>query len=112
MMRHLDRRRLTSDEAERLGLAALPLLEARQDHAGLAEVWYALAIGAYNVRGRCEQIVHAAEMARTRTKTLAGRPHHRSDALCGDGAPATARVRSARRWSVLDALDSSTLGST
>ena len=33
------------DEQERLALAALPLLEAAGDHAGLAEVWESLAYG-------------------------------------------------------------------
>jgi class 3 adenylate cyclase/tetratricopeptide (TPR) repeat protein len=68
------------DKAEELGLAALPLLEQGQDHAGLAQMWFALAYGVYNYADRSEQIVHAAEMAR-RYETLAGRPHHRSDGL-------------------------------
>jgi tetratricopeptide (TPR) repeat protein len=67
-------------EAEELGLAALPLLEERQDHVGLAQMWFALAFGVYNYADRFEQIVHAAEMART-YETLAGQPHHRSDGL-------------------------------
>jgi class 3 adenylate cyclase len=70
----------SADEAEELGLAALPLLEERQDHAGLANIWFALANGAYNFRCRSDQIAHAAEMAR-RHETLVGRPHNRSDAL-------------------------------
>ncbi len=70
----------SADEAEELGLAALPLLEERQDHAGLASIWFALANGAYNFRCRSDQIAHAAEMAR-RYETLVGRPHNRSDAL-------------------------------
>ena len=68
------------DDAERLGVAALPLLEKGQDHAGLAQMWFALAFGAYNHASRCEQIVHAAEMARS-YETLAGMPHDRSDGL-------------------------------
>ena len=43
-------------------------------------IWFALANGAYNFRARCDQIAHAAEMAR-RYETLVGRPHDRSDAL-------------------------------
>ena len=70
----------SADEAEQLGLAALPLLEERQDHAGLADIWFSLANGAYNFRCRCDQIAHAAEMAR-HYETLVGRPHDRSDAL-------------------------------
>ena len=73
----------SADDAEELGLAALPLLEERHDHAGLASVWYSLANGAYNFRCSCDQIMHAAEMAR-RYETLAGRPHDRSDGLYAD----------------------------
>ncbi len=65
------------DEEERLAFAAIPLLEARNDYAGLAEVWFALANGVYNGRGQCEQIVRAAERARE-YETLSGTPH-RSD---------------------------------
>jgi len=72
------------DDAERLGLAALPLLEKEQDHAGLAQMWFALALGAYNYACRCEQVVHAAEVARS-YETLAGRPHDRSDGLRSTG---------------------------
>jgi tetratricopeptide (TPR) repeat protein len=68
------------DDAEEVGLAALPLLEERQDHAGLAQMWFALAFGAYNFGEQFEQIVHAAEMARS-YETLAGTPHHRSDGV-------------------------------
>ena len=51
------------DEQERLALAALPLLEAAGDHAGLAEVWASLAYGVYNSRCRYDQMEHAAEQA-------------------------------------------------
>jgi hypothetical protein len=64
-------------EEERLALAAIPLLEARSDHAGLAEVWFALASSVY--RCRYEHMVRAAERAREH-ETLAGMPH-RSDAM-------------------------------
>jgi len=70
------------EEAEELGLAALPLLEKKQDYAGLAQMWFALAYATYNYAHRSEQMVHATEMAR-RYETLAGRPHHRSDGLRG-----------------------------
>lgn len=70
----------SADEAEELGLAALPLLEERQDHAGLADIWFALANGAYSVRYRCDQIAHASGMAR-RYETFVGRPHARSDSV-------------------------------
>ena len=49
------------DEQERLALAALPLLEAAGDHAGLADVWGSLAYGVYNLRCRYDQMEHAAE---------------------------------------------------
>jgi class 3 adenylate cyclase/tetratricopeptide (TPR) repeat protein len=65
------------DEEERLALAAIPLLEARLDHAGLAEVWFALASSVY--RCRYERMVEAAERARHH-EALAGMPH-RSDAM-------------------------------
>jgi class 3 adenylate cyclase/tetratricopeptide (TPR) repeat protein len=64
-------------EEERLALAAIPLLEARLDHAGLAEVWFALASSVY--RCRYEQMVRAAERARDH-EARAGMPH-RSDAM-------------------------------
>jgi class 3 adenylate cyclase/tetratricopeptide (TPR) repeat protein len=68
------------DDAETLGLAALPLLEEEQDHAGLAQMWFALASGVYNHSDRAERILHAGEMARS-YETLIGRPHQRSDSL-------------------------------
>jgi class 3 adenylate cyclase/tetratricopeptide (TPR) repeat protein len=70
----------TIDDAEELGLAALPLLEERRDHVGLAQMWFALAFGAYNYAHRSESMVHAAEMARS-YEVLAGRPHDRSDGV-------------------------------
>ena len=74
----------SDEEAERLGRGALPVLEAAQDHAGLAQLWFALANGLYNNRCRYEQLVEAAEMAR-HYETLAGRTHHRTDSLCAMG---------------------------
>jgi class 3 adenylate cyclase/tetratricopeptide (TPR) repeat protein len=74
----------TSEEAERLARAALPLLETKQDHAALAQTWYALANGAYNNNGRHDEIVEAAEMAR-RYETLVRRPHDRTDGLIAMG---------------------------
>jgi class 3 adenylate cyclase/tetratricopeptide (TPR) repeat protein len=68
------------DDAENLGLAAVPLLEGQDDHAGLAQLWFALAFGVYNYADRGEKMVHAAEMARG-YETLAGWPHHRSDGV-------------------------------
>jgi class 3 adenylate cyclase/tetratricopeptide (TPR) repeat protein len=70
----------TSEEAEQLARAALPLLEAAHDHAALAQTWFALANGAYNAGGRWDDIVEASEMAR-RYETLVGRPHQRTDGM-------------------------------
>jgi tetratricopeptide (TPR) repeat protein len=70
----------TSEEAEQLLRAALPLLEARQDHAALVQIWFSLANGPYNFSGRNEQMLQAAEQARD-YETLAGLPHQRSDHL-------------------------------
>jgi len=61
----------SADEQEELALAALPLLEAADDHAGLAEVWASLASGVYNARGHLAQMEHASEQA-LRHATLAG----------------------------------------
>ena len=71
----------TSDEAEELLRAALSLLEAKQDHAALAQTWFSLANGPYNFRGRHEQVLQAAEKARDHA-ALAGLPHQRSDYMC------------------------------
>jgi class 3 adenylate cyclase len=70
----------TNEEAEQSALAALPLLEAEQDSAALAQTWFSLANGPYNGRGQYDKIVEACEMAR-RYETLVGRPHHRTDGL-------------------------------
>jgi class 3 adenylate cyclase/tetratricopeptide (TPR) repeat protein len=70
----------TTEEAEQLARAALPLLEAAHDHAALAQTWFALANGAYNGGGRWDDIVEAADMAR-RYETLVDRPHHRTDGM-------------------------------
>jgi class 3 adenylate cyclase/predicted ATPase len=70
----------TTDEAEQRLRAALPLLEASQDHAALAQTWFSLANGPYNFSGRNEQATHAAERARD-YQALAGLPHQRSDLL-------------------------------
>jgi class 3 adenylate cyclase/tetratricopeptide (TPR) repeat protein len=65
------------DELERRALAAILPLEAENDHAGLAEVWFALANGVYNHRRQFDEMVRAASHARE-YETLAGIPH-RSD---------------------------------
>ena len=52
----------SAEEVERLAHAALPLLEAAGDHAGLGHVWSCLAFGA-NRRRRYDQVEQAAEQA-------------------------------------------------
>ena len=74
----------SAKEAEELGLVALSLLQAADDHAGLADIWFSLANGAYNYGGRFERVVEAAEMAR-RHETFVGRPHHRSESVYAMG---------------------------
>ncbi len=59
------------DEQERLALAALPLLEAVGDHAGLSAIWISLADGVYNFRGRYADAEYAAEQG-VRHAALAG----------------------------------------
>jgi class 3 adenylate cyclase/tetratricopeptide (TPR) repeat protein len=59
------------DELERLTQAALPLLEAQRDHAGLVWAWHAVT-GAANMRCRFEDYAAAAEQA-VRHSRLAGR---------------------------------------
>jgi class 3 adenylate cyclase/tetratricopeptide (TPR) repeat protein len=61
----------SADEQERLAKAALPMLEAAGDHAGLAEVWASLAVGVYNFRGHLAKMEDASEMA-MRHAALAG----------------------------------------
>jgi hypothetical protein len=67
------------DEQERPALAALPLLEAADDHEGLSEVWSALAFGAYNLGCRYEEMERASEEA-LRHAALAGQ-HRTSVAM-------------------------------
>jgi predicted ATPase len=52
---------ISTDEQERLAQEALKLLEAAEDHAGLAEVWSTLANGVYELTGRYLKQEHAAE---------------------------------------------------
>ena len=101
----------TGEEAEQRLRAALPLLEARQDHAALAQIWFSLANGPYNFSGRNEQALQAAERARD-YETLAGLPHQRSDHLCAAAlvfgpcpvAEAVKRVEALTRSHVIDLM--------
>ena len=63
----------SSEEAEEVALAALPLLEKRQDHSALADVWFSLGNGAYNHRCRYDELADAAEKARGTRRWWAGR---------------------------------------
>jgi class 3 adenylate cyclase len=51
------------DGLERLALAALPLLEEAEDHAGLAQLWGVLGYGVAKSRGRMEDRAYAAEQS-------------------------------------------------
>jgi class 3 adenylate cyclase/tetratricopeptide (TPR) repeat protein len=60
------------DELEPLLLDARRRLEEAEDHAGLAQVWWALGFGVANMRGRQDDWVTAALQARHHSR-LAGR---------------------------------------
>jgi class 3 adenylate cyclase/tetratricopeptide (TPR) repeat protein len=53
----------SAEELERVARAALPLLEAAGDDAGLAQVWFVLGNGVANMRGRYEDWAQAEENA-------------------------------------------------
>jgi class 3 adenylate cyclase/tetratricopeptide (TPR) repeat protein len=53
----------TPDELEALLLDVRPRLEAIDDHAGLAQVWFALGFGVANGRGRVDDWTTASEQA-------------------------------------------------
>jgi tetratricopeptide (TPR) repeat protein len=74
----------TSEEAETLLRAALPVLEEKDDHAGLAQAWFSLANGPYIYSARYEASLNAAEMARSYEERV-GRPQQRSERLCAGG---------------------------
>jgi tetratricopeptide (TPR) repeat protein len=61
------------DELDALCRAALPLLEQEGNHAGLVNVWDALAMGVANLRWRYEEQAYAAEQALHHAR-LAGQP--------------------------------------
>ncbi len=67
----------TADEQERLALEALRLLEAAEDHEGLAHLWFSLSNGVYVFRCQWAQVEHAAEQQR-RHSELAGRSRQRT----------------------------------
>ena len=71
------------DELDRLARAAIPVLEAADDHVGLARVWFALGFTVANCRGRYDDHAHASEQA-LRHARLAGEV--RSDLFHLDGA--------------------------
>jgi tetratricopeptide (TPR) repeat protein len=51
------------EELETLAQEAIPLLEAAEDHAGLARVWYALGQGVASPEGQHERWAQAVEQA-------------------------------------------------
>jgi class 3 adenylate cyclase/tetratricopeptide (TPR) repeat protein len=61
------------DELERLGQAAIPLLEQEGNHAGLVQVWSALGWGVANWRGRTDDWLRASQRALEHSR-LAGQP--------------------------------------
>ena len=70
----------TIDDLERAARAALPLLDAAADHAGLARAWHALAYGVENARLRFEEMAQAAEQSLHHAQ-LAGRGSFREAGL-------------------------------
>ncbi len=79
------------DELERLLLEVRPRLEAMDDHAGLAQVWWALGFGVANGRGRPDDWAAASQRA-YRHSRLSGRaatpPPDLGAALCVGSRPA------------------------
>ncbi len=79
------------DEMETLLLAARSRLEEVEDHAGLAEVWWALGYGVANARGRADDWATASLQAYHHFR-LAGRPaiapYDLGSALAGGSRPA------------------------
>jgi class 3 adenylate cyclase len=64
------------EEVEKLAHAALPLLEAAADHAGLARIWGFLAGGVYNTRCRYDEMEHASEKALLHARLAGEKPTH------------------------------------
>ena len=62
----------TTEELETVLLDLRPRLEEIDDHAGLAQVWYALGFGVANGKGRIDEWTNAAEQS-YRHSRLAGR---------------------------------------
>jgi len=79
------------DELERLLLEVRPQLEAANDHAGLAHVWWALGFGVANSRGRADDWA-TASLEAFRHSRLTGRagtpPPDLGAALCSGSRPA------------------------
>ena len=64
------------DELEALAREAIPLLEARSDHACLVHVWYAVGFGVANARGQYAEWARAAEQALVHARLAGQRPTH------------------------------------
>ncbi len=80
----------SSDELEALLLDARRRLEEAEDHAGLAQVWWALGFGVANMRGRYDDWATASLQARHHSR-LAGRSAPSADfgvALVSGSRPA------------------------
>ena len=64
------------DELDALARAALPLLEAAGDHAGLVHVWAAFGFGVANTYGHYAEWARAAEQALGHARLAGQRPAH------------------------------------
>jgi tetratricopeptide (TPR) repeat protein len=64
------------DELERLGQAAIPLLEQAGNHAGLVQVWSVLGYSVANRRGRNEDWIRASERALEHSRLAGQRITH------------------------------------
>jgi class 3 adenylate cyclase len=64
------------DELERLGHAAIPLLEQAGNHSGLVRVWSMLGYTVANIRGRNEEWIRASERALEHARAAGQRITH------------------------------------
>ena len=68
----------SAEEVERLARAALPLLEAAGDHAGLARSWHILASALLRTRCRYDEVEEAAEQALLHARLAGEKPTYPS----------------------------------
>src|SRR5436305_14798685 len=64
------------DELERLGQAAIPLLEQAANHSGLVRVWSMRGYTVANMRGRNEDWIRASERALEHSRAAGQRITH------------------------------------